>query len=463
MTAAETKKAWHALPAAEVAESLRVNTASGLPQAEARDRLAKHGPNALPETPPTPFWKRLVAQLKGFVVWILLGAALVSALVNVIEPEPLGWLDSVIILAIVVLNAFIGATQESRAEKALQSLKEMAAPEAQVLRDGERTTIRARDLVPGDVVLLEAGTIVPADLRLAETAQMRVDESSLTGESVPVEKKADAALAGETAIADRVNSAFMGTIVVYGRGRGIVVGTGTGTQLGAIAEMIEETVEETPLQKKLEVFGKILGTVILAVCVLVFVLSILRQTEINLLWTDGLRVYLGHAQRALIGFFMVAVSLAVAAVPEGLPAIVTMCLALGTREMLRRHTLVRRLPSVETLGSATVICTDKTGTLTQNQMTVTQVWAGGKMFAVSGQGFEPTGGFSLDGAEARAEDHPTLHQVLWAGLLCNDSELRREPKGYKIVGDPTEGALVVAAAKAGLDKSTVAAFPRAAE
>lgn len=459
----ETKKTWHALSASDVAAALEVNPGTGLTSAEARERLARYGPNALPETPPTPFWKRLVAQLRGFVVWILLAAALISLIVQVIEPEPLGWLDSVIILAIVILNAFVGATQESQAEKALQSLKEMAAPEAQVVRDGERTTVRARDLVPGDVVLLEAGTIVPADLRLIEAAQMRVDESSLTGESVPVEKKAEPVLAAETPIADRANSAFMGTTVVYGRGRGIVVGTGTETQLGAIAEMIEETVEETPLQKKLEVFGKVLGTAILVVCVLVFVLSILRQTEINLLWAEGLRVYLDHAQHALIGFFMVAVSLAVAAVPEGLPAIVTMCLALGTREMLRRHTLVRRLPSVETLGSATVICTDKTGTLTQNQMTVTQVWAGGKTFAVSGQGFEPVGGFRRDGREIRVEEEPVLHATLWAGLLCNDAELRQEAKGYRIIGDPTEGALVVAAAKAGMDKATVAAFPRVAE
>ncbi|MBC7092622.1 cation-translocating P-type ATPase [Candidatus Bipolaricaulota bacterium] len=332
-----------------------------------------------------------------------------------------------------------------------------------MLRDGVRTKVPARDLVPGDIVFLDAGAIVPADLRLVETAQMRVDESSLTGESVPVEKKAEAVLAADTAIADRANCAFMGTTVVYGRGRGVVVGTGTSTQLGQIAEMIEETEEETPLQRKLEEFGKVLGTVVLVVCALVFILSIVRDPQISVLWQEGLGAYLRVARTTLLGLFIVAVSLAVAAVPEGLPAIVTMCLALGMREMLKRHALVRRLPSVETLGSATVICTDKTGTLTQNQMTVTRVWAGGRGYGVTGQGYDPQGGFSLDGREVRAQDHPVLYQSLWAGLLCNDAELRQEAKGYRVIGDPTEGALIVAAMKAGLDKSVAATFPRVSE
>ncbi len=463
MTRAAEKTLWHALDSGEAVSVLKTDATAGLSSAEAAERLKTYGPNALPESPPTPFWKRLVGQLRGFVVLILLVAAVVSTAVYFIEPEPLGWLDSVVILAIVVLNSFVGALQDSRAEKALQSLKKMAAPEAQVLRDGQRVTVRASDLVPGDIVLLEAGTVVPADLRLLEAAQVRVDESSLTGESVPVEKDADAHLAKETGIADRVNCAFLGTTVVYGRGRGLVVGTGADTQLGEIAEMIEEPQEETPLQRKLEEFGKILGTIILIVCGIVFALEIVRDPNLPILWKDGFTAYLKTGVGDLIRFFMVAVSLAVAAVPEGLPAIVTMCLALGTREMLKRHALVRRLPSVETLGSATIICTDKTGTLTQNQMTVTSVWAGHETYGVIGQGYDPTGGFTRSGANIKVGDHPVLERALWAGLLCNDAELRKESQGYRIVGDPTEGALVVAAAKGEMGREVVQRCPRVSE
>ncbi|MEW5826259.1 MAG: cation-translocating P-type ATPase [Candidatus Bipolaricaulota bacterium] len=460
----QKKAVWHTLAASETAQALETDAGAGLTAGEAAARLAAYGPNALPESPPTPFWRRLVGQLRGFVVLILIAAAVISTVVYFIEPEPLGWLDSVVIVAIIVLNAFVGALQDSRAEKALQSLKQMAAPEAQVLRDGQRTTVRARDLVPGDVVLLEAGTIVPADLRLVESPQMRVDESSLTGESVPVEKHAEASLAAATGIADRSNCAFLGTTVVYGRGRGIVVGTGADTQLGEIAEMIEEQQEETPLQRKLEEFGRILGTIILVVCAIVFVLEIVRDPNVHLIWDEGLGAYLRTGAGDLIRFFMVAVSLAVAAVPEGLPAIVTMCLALGTREMLRRHALVRRLPSVETLGSATVICTDKTGTLTQNQMTVTSVWAGRETFDVTGRGYDPSGEFTRSGGARASADHPVLRRALWAAALCNDAELRNDAKGWRVVGDPTEGALVVAAAKGGVMRETAAAAsPRVTE
>jgi len=463
MTRTADRTLWHVLDTGEAVRTLKTDADAGLSSAEATERLKTYGPNALPESPPTPFWKRLVGQLKGFVVLILILAAAISIAVYFIEPEPLGWLDSVIIMAIVVLNALVGALQDSRAERALQSLRKMAAPEAQVLRDGQRVTVPARDLVPGDVVLLEAGTMVPADLRLLVAAQMRVDESSLTGESVPVEKNAEAHLAKETGIADRVNSAFLGTTVVYGRGQGVVTGTGVDTQLGEIAEMIEEAQEETPLQRKLEEFGKVLGTIILIVCAIVFVLEIVRDPNLYILREQGLAAYFRTGAGDLIRFFMVAVSLAVAAVPEGLPAIVTMCLALGTREMLKRHALVRRLPSVETLGSATVICTDKTGTLTQNQMTVTSVWARRETYGVTGQGYDPSGGFTHGNAPARVEDHPVLVRALWAGLLCNDAELRQDGTAYRVIGDPTEGALVVAAAKARMGKDDVRRSPRISE
>ena len=444
---------WHSLSIAEVLGRLGVEPRQGLSSEEAQARLRQYGPNALPEARPTPFWKRVLEQLKGFVVLILIGAALISMVLG-------DWIEAGAILAIVILNAFVGAIQESRAEQALQSLKKMAAPEAQVLRDGVRKTIPARELVPGDIVLLEAGSIVPADLRLIEAAQLRVDESSLTGESVPVDKDADAVLPEDTALADRVNMAFMGTTVAYGRGVGVVVATGPATVLGEIAGVIEEPQEETPLQRKLEEVGKILGVLILIICGLVFVVEILRDPNLHILLDEGLLAYLRTAERALLGFFIIAVSLAVAAVPEGLPAVVTLCLAAGMREMLRRNALVRRLPSVETLGSATVICADKTGTLTQNQMTVTTIWVWDERISVTGQGYRPEGQFLLDGRPLDPKAHPLLLGALWIGLLCNDAELREENGAFRVIGDPTEGALVVAGLKAGLSKN---AIPRVSE
>ena len=456
MGSIDATRAWHAISAEEAVRALAADTESGLAGPEAAARLAQHGPNALPETPPTPFWKRILEQLKGFVVLILLAATLISLALG-------DWIEAGVILAIVVLNAVVGALQNSRAEKALASLKEMASPEAQVVRDGARTTIRARELVPGDIVLLEAGSIVPADLRLLETAQLRVDESSLTGESVPVEKRAEAVLDLEGSVADRANCAFMGTTISYGRARGVVVGTGLHTELGKIAEMIEgEEKEETPLQRKLEEFGKLLGTVVLVVCAIVFIVSLVRDPQIQVLFREGLGPYLHVARTSLLGFFIVAVSLAVAAVPEGLPAFVTMTLAIGMREMLKRHALVRRLPSVETLGSATVICTDKTGTLTQNKMTVTAIWAAGESFDVSGQGYEPVGIFTRKGHDVDPRDHSPLHWTLWAGLECNDAELVSSP-AYRVIGDPTEGALLVAAAKAGMRRESQGTSRRVAE
>ena len=440
---------WHVLTAEEVLSRLGVARERGLSPDEAQARLKKYGPNALPEAPPTPFWKRVLAQLKSFLVLILLAATAISMVLG-------DWIEAGAILAIVVLNAVIGALQESRAEQALQSLKKMAAPVAQVLRDGVRQTIPARELVPGDIVLLEAGSIVPADLRLLEAAQLRVDESSLTGESVPVDKDATVVLPEDTALADRVNMAFMGTTAVYGRAIGVVVATGPAAVLGEIAGVIEEPQEETPLQRKLEEFGRVLGILILVVCALVFVVEILRDPNLHILWDEGLFAYLRSSQRALLGFFIIAVSLAVAAVPEGLPAIVTLCLAAGMREMLRRNALVRRLPSVETLGSATVICADKTGTLTENQMTVTTVWLDGECVSVTGQGYRPEGQFLRDGRPVDPKDHPLLLGALWVGLVCNDAELREENGTYRVVGDPTEGALLVAALKAGLSRDAVA-------
>ncbi|MGQ9699582.1 MAG: cation-translocating P-type ATPase [Candidatus Bipolaricaulaceae bacterium] len=447
------KRPWYAQAADDVLRVLGTDLSLGLATEEAKKRLAQHGPNELPEVPPVPFWRRLLEQLRSFLVMILLFATAVSMALG-------DWIEAEAILAIVVLNAFIGAIQESRAEQALQSLKKMAAPEAQVLRDGRRQTIPARELVPGDIVLLEAGAIVPADLRLLEAAQLRVDESSLTGESVPVDKDPSPILSPDTALADRVNMAFLGTTVVYGRGVGVVVATGPATVLGEIAGVIEEPQEETPLQRKLEEFGRVLGLIILVVCGIVFFLEILRDPNIHILREEGFLAYLQASRHAILGFFIIAVSLAVAAVPEGLPAIVTLCLAVGMREMLRRNSLVRRLPSVETLGSATVICADKTGTLTQNEMTVTTIWVDGEQISVTGQGYKPEGQFLLDGFPIDPKGHPLLLSALWAGLACSDAELQEGNGTYRVVGDPTEGALVVAAHKAGLSRN---AIPRLSE
>lgn len=439
---------WHALDAEEALRRLGAARERGLSSEEAQVRLKKYGLNALPEAQPAPFWQRLLAQLKSFVVLILIAATIVSMALG-------DWIEAGAILAIVILNAFIGAVQESRAEQALQSLKKMAAPEAQVLRNGLRQTIPAKELVPGDIVFLEAGSVVPADLRLLETAQLRIDESALTGESVPVDKDASAVLPEDTALADRVNMAFLGSTVVYGRGVGVVVATGSATVLGEIAGVVEEPQEETPLQRKLEEFGRVLGILVLIVCGIVFVAEILRDPNLHILRDQGFFAYLRASQHALLGFFIIAVSLAVAAVPEGLPAIVTLCLTMGMREMLRRNALVRRLPAVETLGSATVICADKTGTLTQNQMTVTAVWVGGELIFVTGQGYKPEGQFLRDGKPLNPKEHPLLLGALWVGLLCNDAELREEGGAYRVIGDPTEGALVVAGLKAGLSRDGV--------
>jgi len=387
-------------------------------------------------------------QLNNFVVILLIVAALVSAILG-------DFVEAGAIFAIVLLNAVLGVIQESRAEESLAALKRMAAPEAHVLRDGRRITIPSRELVPGDLVFLEAGNYVPADVRLLEAVNLRVDEAALTGESVPVQKNAAVSLEGDLPIGDRKNTAFMGTLVSYGRGRGVVVATGMHTQLGMIASMLQSvTEEETPLQKRLDQLGRTLGWGALTICGLVFVVGILRAHN-NL--------------QDIVNMFMIAVSLAIAAVPEGLPAVVTISLALGMREMVRRHALIRHLSSVETLGSATVICSDKTGTITQNEMTATRLWVDGVTFEITGSGYAPQGDFKLDGKTVRIGDYPGALTALWVGVLNNDAVLEASEDGsgertYRMVGDPTEGAILVAAAKAGAQANDLThAYPRTGE
>ncbi|MEA3348989.1 MAG: cation-translocating P-type ATPase [Chloroflexota bacterium] len=422
---------WHALTAKKVIEQLGISQEEGLTSKQAKKRLEHYGPNKLQEAPPTTIWQMLLAQFDDFVVLLLIGAAIISALLG-------DWVEAAAIMTIVVLNAALGVIQEHRAEESLAALKELAAPDANVLRNGKRTTIPARDLVPGDIVYLEAGNYIPADVRLIEAVNLRVDEAPLTGESVPVRKDARSRLPADAPVGARENSAFMGTVVTYGRGRGVVVNTGMNTQIGQIAEMLQSVEQEqTPLQKRLDQLGRTLGWAALAVCGLVFLLGWLRGTP-------------------PLDMFIIAISLAIAAVPEGLPAVVTISLALGMRKMVKRNALVRRLSSVETLGSATVICSDKTGTLTQNEMTVTRVAVDGEFLDVSGSGYKPTGKFSHDGETVNLSDYPAIRTALWIGALNNDAILETrtgekdgDESTYHIIGDPTEGALIVAAAKAG--------------
>ncbi len=435
---------FHAQSLDQVVQVLDTRLDHGLTTAEAQSRLAQAGPNELTEQPPTPLWRRVVDQLRDFVVLLLIAAAVVSVILG-------DTAEAAAILAIVVLNAVIGVVQESRAEASLAALKKLAAPEARVVRDGHHINVPARELVPGDIVSLEAGNFVPADLRLVESINLRIEEAALTGESLPAEKRAALTIDRDAPLGDRANTAFSGTLVANGRGTGVVIATGTSTQIGLIAQMLAAVeIEDTPLQKRLDGLGRQLSIGALIVVAAVFVVGVLRGAD-------------------LLEEFIIAVSLAIAAVPEGLPAVVTVTLALGMREMVNRHALIRRLASVETLGSASVICSDKTGTLTQNAMTVTHLWVDGHTFTVSGDGYQPVGQFLDSDDNLDFSKHPAVLTTLWAGLLANDARLEvsgtdDDKTTYRMVGDPTEGALIVAAAKAGLWRDPLTkAFPRVAE
>jgi Ca2+-transporting ATPase len=439
---------WHSLSPEEVLKSLDTSLQNGLSSSEAASRLSKFGPNQLAEAAKAPFWRKVVDQLNNFVIILLIVAAVISIILG-------DTIEAGAIMAIVVLNAVLGVVQESRAEQELAALKKLASPEAQILRDGRRIAVPASLLVPGDIVFLEAGNFVPADIRLLEAVNLRVEEAALTGESLPVQKNAGLTLEKDLPLGDWKNTVFMGTTVNYGRGRGVVVGTGMHTQLGMIATLLQSVQsEDTPLQKRLDALGKTLGWGTLVICGIVFVVGLMRTSL---------------SYEAVVGMFMISVSLAIAAVPEGLPAVVTISLALGMREMIRRHALIRRLSSVETLGSATVICSDKTGTLTQNEMTVTRLWVDRLMFEVTGTGYNPTGEFKLEGQAVDLKQYPAALTALWVGLLNNDAQLEAlsgegGKEDYRIIGDPTEGSILVAAAKTGALATDVnEAYPRVNE
>ena len=453
----------HCKPIDDLVKGLQTDLARGLSQGEAQARIDKFGANELSERPRPGFLALLADQFNNYLVIILIVAALVSLALG-------EYVDSIAIMVIVVLNAVVGVIQESKAERALEALKKMAAPNAQVIRDGRQTSIPGREIVAGDIVLLEAGNYVPADLRLVESVNLKIEEASLTGESLPVEKNAGVVLDSEIPLGDRKNTAFMSTLITYGRGKGLVTGTGMNTQIGLIAEMIQSfEAEDTPLQKKLEHLGKVLGSACLAVCALVFIFGLFRDTHLVDALNGGFLDYLTAEKTVIVNLFMTAVSLAIAAVPEGLPAIVTICLALGMQRMIKHNALIRKLPAVETLGCATVICSDKTGTLTQNEMTVVQGWAGGKRFRISGEGYGPNGAFLIgnDPFDPRSDADTSL--LLNGALICNDARLEETSdeagqRSWQIVGDPTEGALVVAAAKSGAQRGDLdKAWPRVQE
>jgi P-type Ca2+ transporter type 2C len=449
---------WHAWKAQEVLDHLKVQ-GNGLTTEEAKRRLEQYGPNQLKEAPRPTFLQMLWEQLNNFVVILLIVASVISAVLG-------DYVEAGAIMAIVVLNAVLGIVQERRAEEALAALKKLAAPDAQVIRDGRRVSIPSYELVPGDLVFLESGNFIPADIRLLEAVNLRIEEASLTGESLAVQKNAATVLDKNVPLGDRKNTAFMGTVVSYGRGRGVVTSTGMHTQLGLIATMLQTVeTEETPLQRRLDQLGKSLSIAALILVAIVFVVALINYTNINQLFTGPLAYVTKYAPN-ITEVFIIAISLAIAAVPEGLPAVVTISLALGMREMIKRHALIRKLSSVETLGSATIICSDKTGTLTQNEMTVTRLWVDGQFVTVTGTGYVPIGEFWVDGQKVELSNYPAALTALWLGLLNNDSSIETtgeedSQKTYRIVGDPTEGALLVAAAKAGaIHVEIKEAYPR---
>ncbi|MFZ0256109.1 MAG: cation-transporting P-type ATPase [Gammaproteobacteria bacterium] len=417
---------WHHLPRDEVATLLESDGAKGLDMFEVAHRQTRCGPNRLTVKKGKSPLVLFLLQFHQPLVYILLGATVITFALQ-------EWIDSSVIFGVVLVNAAIGYLQESKALKAIEALARTMEGVATVVRAGKKEKVATSELVPGDLVLLQSGDKVPADLRLLRSRELQIDESALTGESVPVQKQPER-LAMETVLADRSNMAYSSTLVTYGTGAGIAVATGDGTEIGRINALIASAATlATPLTKKIAHFSGILLWVILALAGLTFLAG----------WMHG---------EPLLDTFMAAVALAVGAIPEGLPAAMTIMLAIGVGKMARRHAIIRKMPAVETLGSTTVICSDKTGTLTQNQMTVQQIDAGGKCYEISGVGYAPTGDVRLETSVIDPGSYPALMECLMAGLLCNDSGLVQNGEQWSVEGDPTEAALITAAAKAGLSR-----------
>ena len=439
MSEEQRRSSWHARETGDTLHDLGADP-GGLSADEAGVRLARHGPNALPAAAGKSVLQRLLAQFNNLLIYVLIGAAIISALLG-------HGIDASVILAVVVLNAVIGFLQEGRAERALEAIRGMISPKASVLRGGRRVTVDAAQIVPGDILLLEAGDRVGADIRLLKARNLHVDEAVLTGESVPVEK-AVAPVTPEAMLGDRTCMAYSGTLVTSGLGSGVVVATGPETELGRISALLGRVEElETPLIRQMNAFARLLTTIILCLSTAAFAFAML------------LRSY------PLSDAFMLMVGMAVAAIPEGLPAVMTITLAIGVQRMAARNAIIRQLPAVETLGSVSTICSDKTGTFTRNEMAVTKVVLSDRAFEVGGIGYAPKGGFSIGGREIDVADEPGLLQVSRLALLCNDASLRQVgDDGWAIDGDPMEGALVALGLKAGHDRDGLAKlFPRCDE
>jgi Ca2+-transporting ATPase len=425
--------AWHSLEPEQILHELNSDSHRGLTAEEVRSRLEKYGYNELQREEKVSPWTLFLNQFKNALIVILLVAIVLSAIVG-------EYVDAVIIAAIVIFCAILGFVQEYRAERALEALKQMLSPTITVLRGGKEEEAPSKELVPGDILLLEAGDRVPADARLIEHHSLRCDEAPLTGESIPVGKSIKA-LAASLAVSDRKNMVFAGTTVTYGRGKAVVTATGMTTAFGEIAkEVMAVEIEATPLERRTQEIGKWLGIAALAICFLVAAISIVREAL-------GGKIDFPF----IVTMVMFAVALAVAAVPEALAAIVTGALAIGMHQMAKRNALIRKMPAVETLGCTTVICADKTGTLTKGEMTVRKIFAGGRLVEVTGAGYEPKGEFK--GSDVDLRNSKSLQMVLQGGVLCSDAGLDQREGKWIIKGDPTEGALVVAAAKAGLHVS----------
>ena len=421
------KKLWWSFSTEQTCKELDTDLNQGLPSSAVEARLKSYGFNELPEPTPPSIFKLFLSQFSSFIVWILIIAAVIAGILG-------EWVDAIAIVVIVILNAIIGFFQEINAERSLAALKKLATPSCKVIRDGTLQTIPSKEIVPGDLILLEAGDLVPADGRVIQSIQLSTQEASLTGESLPIHKKIDPLAKSELPIGDRKNMAFMGTVVLSGKGHMLVMATGLRTELGTIASLLRESKEEqTPLQIRLAQLGRRLVFLCLGIVAVVFILGIIQGNS-------------------FLGTLLIATSLAVAAVPEGLPAIVTIALAIGVRKMARRKALIRRLPSVETLGCASVICTDKTGTLTKNEMSVRKIWVNQEQIDVSGVGYMPVGDFALNSKTISLTDFPELRRLLEIGVLCNSANLTNESQGWQITGDPTEGALIVVAEKGGIKK-----------